>query len=65
MNRVALALALTPLALGACAHRAPKPVVTVEAAPPQPTGWRAIAAAEDQARIEQIPATWTRARWTS
>ncbi len=61
MHRVAFALALFPLALGACAHRAAAPVVLVEPAPPQPTGWRAIASAEDQARIGQLPATWTRA----
>jgi hypothetical protein len=61
MHRVALALALTPLVLGACAHRTAKPVVTVEPAIPQPSGWRAIASAEDEARIDGLSAAWTRA----
>ena len=60
MRRVALALALMPLA--ACApNPVAKPVTTVETAP-QPTGWRAIASADDQHRIEQLPGVWLQAR---
>lgn len=58
MRRVNIALALIPLA--GCAHR-PRPVVTVEAAPQQPTGWRAIASDEDQRRIDALPQAWAHA----
>lgn len=60
MRRVTLALALLPLA--ACATTpAPHPAAVVEAVP-QPSGWRAIASAEDQRRIDALPQTWLHAR---
>lgn len=66
MTRVAVIIALAaPLA--ACATRpSPAPVAqvtSVEAEPaPVVEGWRAIASAEDQARLDQMPQAWARAR---
>lgn len=60
MFRAALALAVTSCALGGCASRTPRPVVTVETVA-QPTGWRAIASVGDQQQIDALPATWARA----
>lgn len=64
MRRAAtLALALTTAGLGACAAPTVRPSATIEPPPPPPpTGWRAIATAADQARLQALPATWARAR---
>jgi hypothetical protein len=61
MSRAALALAAIPLALAACAPQRVRPVVVVEAPPPQPIGWRATASEADQMRIAGLPQLWTRA----
>lgn len=65
MNRAAvttaLALLLPAVALAGCAHR-PRPTVALEPAPPPPTGWRALASAEDQARLDALPQRWAEAK---
>jgi hypothetical protein len=57
-----LALALILFSLPACATRVPMPVVAIEEAVPEPTGWRATASPEDRARLAMLPLMWTRAR---
>ncbi len=65
MNRVAvtiaLALPLSAVSLGGCAHR-PRATVALEPTPPQPQGWRALATAEDQARLDALPQRWAEAK---
>jgi hypothetical protein len=57
----AVALAAVPLALAACAHSPPPRPAAVMEPVTQPTGWQAIASAEDQTRIAELPQTWARA----
>ena len=65
MNRVAvtiaLALPLSAVSLAGCAHR-PRATVALEPTPPQPQGWRALAPAEDQARLDALPQRWAEAK---
>jgi len=65
MNRVAvtiaLALPLSAVSLAGCAHR-PRATVALEPTPPQPQGWRALATAEDQARLDALPQRWAEAK---
>lgn len=60
MLRAGLAL-LSILALAGCATHGPRPTGIVEAPPPEPTGWRAVATAADQKRLAAFPALWARA----
>lgn len=64
MIRVAVFIALA-VSLGACAAKPLPPVVTsiaVEPAPVVVKGWRGIATAADQARLDALPQVWARAR---
>lgn len=63
MRRAALALVLSPLALGACATR-PKPVVTAEPVvePVELKEWERIVTPADRARLAMLPDQWRRAR---
>jgi hypothetical protein len=61
MRRAAIVLALTFCVLAGCARPAVRAVAIVEV-PPAPTGWQAIASAQDQQRIGQLSAIWARAR---
>ncbi|HEU0066065.1 MAG TPA: DUF4893 domain-containing protein [Sphingomonas sp.] len=60
MPRVVFALLC--LGMAGCAARTPppRPAAIVEVAP-APAGWRAMATVADQQRIDQLPASWSRA----
>lgn len=63
MRRAAVALALSPLALAACAAERSPPVVAVEPAPPpvEIKEWEDAATPADRAAISGLPERWTRA----
>lgn len=60
---VAAAFLLASLGLSACQTQAPPPPVAFEPEPePEPAaGWRAVALAEDEERIDRLPLAWQEA----
>lgn len=62
MRRLAFAIAMSSLPLAGCVSRPVTPVITVKTPEPEPTGWRALASAEDRTRLAMLPMMWARAR---
>jgi hypothetical protein len=65
MFRLVPALAFAAMLLAGCATRSPpppRPSVTIEPAPPAPSGWQAVATSASRAEIDGVAANWSAAR---